>query len=75
LKTLFPDVKVIHRPGAINAWGWPVFRKAIDSIGRKELIIALISDSTCLQFPSLDVVLEGFDVYAVIDASGALKCS
>lgn len=73
LKTLFPDVEVIRRPGVINAWRWPAFRKAIDSIERRKLIIAGISDSTCLQFPSLDAVLEGFDVHAVIDTSGAVS--
>ncbi len=73
LKTLFPDVKIIRRPGVINAWRWPAFREAVDNTGRKKLIIAGISDSTCLQFPSLDAVLEGFDVHAVIDASGAVS--
>jgi nicotinamidase-related amidase len=73
LKTLFPDVKVIRRPGVINAWRWPAFREAVENTGRKKLIIAGISDSTCLQFPSLDAVLEGFDIHAVIDASGAVS--
>src|SRR5664280_3487007 len=73
LQTLFPNIEVIRRPGVINAWRWPAFRKAVDDTGRKKLIIAGISDSTCLQFPSLDAVLEGYDVYAVIDASGAVS--
>jgi nicotinamidase-related amidase len=73
LKTLFPDIEIIRRPGVINAWRWPAFRKAVDDTGRKKLIIAGISDSTCLLFPSLDAVLEGFDVHAVIDASGAVS--
>lgn len=73
LQALFPNVKVIRRPGVINAWRWPAFRKAVDETGRKKLIIAGISDSTCLQFPSLDAILEGYDVHAVIDASGAVS--
>jgi hypothetical protein len=32
-----------------------------------------ISDATCLQFPALDAVKEGFEVHAVIDASGAVS--
>ena len=51
IKTLFPDLKVIRRPGVINAWRWPAFREAVDATGRKKLIIAGISDSTCLQLP------------------------
>jgi len=72
LQTLFPNIEVVRRPGVINAWRWPAFRKAVDDTGRKKLIIAGISDSTCLQFPSLDAVLEGYDVYAVIDASASI---
>lgn len=73
LKQVFPDVAVIRRTGVINAWRWPAFREAVERTGRKKLIIAGISDSTCLQFPSLDAVKEGFDVHGVIDASGAVS--
>ncbi|ACL16259.1 isochorismatase family protein [Methanosphaerula palustris] len=73
LKQIFPDVTVIRRTGVINAWRWPAFRRAVEETGRKKLIIAGISDGTCLQFPSLDAVKEGFDVHAVIDASGAVS--
>jgi len=70
---LFPDVTTIRRPGVINAWRWPAFREAVDALNRKKLIIAAMTDSTCLQFPALDAVLEGFDVHGVIDASGAVS--
>lgn len=73
LKQLFPDVEVIRRTGVINAWRWPAFREAVDKAGRKKLIIAAITDATCLQFPALDAVKEGYDVHAVIDASGAVS--
>lgn len=73
LKKIFPEVTVIRRTGVINAWRWPAFREAVEKTGRKKLIIAGISDATCLQFPSLDAVKEGFEVHAVIDASGAVS--
>lgn len=73
LRQLFPETKVIRRTGVINAWRWPAFREAVEDTRRKKLIIAGISDGTCLQFPSLDAVKEGFDVHAVIDASGAVS--
>jgi nicotinamidase-related amidase len=57
----------------INAWRWPAFRDAVDALNRTKLIIAAMTDSTCLQFPALDAVLEGFDVHGVIDASGAVS--
>ena len=65
LKALFPDVATIRRPGVINAWRWPAFRDAVDALNRTKLIIAAMTDSTCLQFPALDAVLEGFDVHGV----------
>jgi nicotinamidase-related amidase len=71
LKALFPDVAVIRRPGVINAYRWPAFREALEATGRKKVIVAAVTDSTCLQFPSLDMVLDGYEVHAVIDASGA----
>lgn len=48
LMELFPDVAVIRRTGVINAWCWPAFWMAIEATGRKKLIIAAISDSTCI---------------------------
>lgn len=71
LQAIFPDVEVIRRPGVINAYRWPAFRHALEATGRKHVIIAGVTDTTCLQFPSLDMVLDGYDVHAVIDASGA----
>lgn len=73
LKQIFPDVPVIRRTGVINAWRWPAFRQAVEATGRKKLIIAGISAATCLQFPALDAVKEGFAVHGVIDASGAVS--
>jgi nicotinamidase-related amidase len=71
IAALFPDVEVIRRPGVINAYRWPPFRAALERTGRRHVIIAAVTDSTCLQFPSLDLVADGYDVHAVIDASGA----
>lgn len=71
LKALFPDVPVIRRTGTINAYRWPEFRAALEATGRRKVIIAGVSTTTCLQFPALDMVLDGYDVYAAIDASGS----
>lgn len=71
LASLFPDEEVIRRPGVINAYRWPAFREALEATGRKKVIIAGVTDATCLSFPALDMVLDGYEVHAVIDASGA----
>lgn len=71
LAALFPDVEVIRRTGTINAYRWPLFRAALEATGRRKVIIAGVSTTTCLQFPALDLLADGYDVYAVIDASGS----
>lgn len=71
LREIFPEVPVIRRTGTINAYRWPEFRAALEATGRKKVIIAGVSTTTCLQFPALDMVVDGYDVYAAIDASGS----
>lgn len=67
---ILPDAKYIARPGEINAWENPEFKKAIEESGRKKIILAGIVTDICLLFPAISAVSEGYDVYAVIDASG-----
>jgi nicotinamidase-related amidase len=71
LRAMFPEVPVIRRTGTINAYRWPEFRAALEASGRKKVIIAGVSSTTCLQFPALDMVANGYEVYAAIDASGS----
>ncbi len=61
---------VIERAGEINAWKSPEFKQAIEVTGRKKIIMAGIVTDVCLLFPAISAVAEGYDVYAVVDASG-----
>ena len=61
---------VINRPGEINAWDNPEFKRAIEITGRKKIIMAGVVTDVCLMFPAISAVAEGYDVYAVVDASG-----
>ena len=66
---IMPDIleilgnKVIERPGEINAWDNPAFKQAIESTGRKKIIMAGIVTDVCLMFPAISAVDEGYDVY------------
>jgi len=62
--------EVIERAGEINAWKSPEFKAAIEATGRKKIIMAGIVTDVCLMFPAISAVAEGYDVYAVVDASG-----
>jgi nicotinamidase-related amidase len=61
----------VQRPGVVNAWAYPDFRKAVLATGRKNLIMAGVTTDVCLIFPAIDAALEGFGVQTVMDASGS----
>ena len=69
IKELFPDLK-IHDRSPINLWNDPECRQAVEATNRKKLIMAAITTDVCLAFPALAAIKAGYDVYAVIDASG-----
>lgn len=61
----------IQRAGIVNAWTDPAFKKAVEATGRKNLLMAGVTTDVCLIFPAIDAVNEGFNVQAVLDASGS----
>ena len=61
----------VKRPGVVNAWAYEDFRKAVLATGRKNLIMAGVTTDVCLIFPAIDAAVEGFNVQAVMDASGS----
>lgn len=65
-----PHATFVPRSGEINAWDNPTFVSTIEALGRKTLIIAGVWTSVCVAFPALDAKAAGYDVYAVLDASG-----
>jgi nicotinamidase-related amidase len=71
VSNLFPDVPVIDRPGFISAWDDPKFVVAIERTGRTNLIMAGVTIDVCLAFAAMQAVEAGYNVYGVVDASGA----
>lgn len=69
LVELFPDQEIIDR-SPINLWNDTKCRTAVEQLGRKKLIMAGITTDVCVTFPAISAVAAGYDVYAVIDASG-----
>ncbi|MDF9616969.1 hydrolase [Pseudomonas entomophila] len=65
-----PHAKYVARKGEINAWDNAEFVAAVEATGRKQLIIAGTITSVCMAFPSISAVAAGYQVFAVIDASG-----
>jgi nicotinamidase-related amidase len=73
LKAMFPDAPYIPRPGQINAWDNEDFVKAVKATGRNQLIIAGVVTDVCVAFPTLSALEAGYEVFAVIDASGTFN--
>ena len=65
-----PNATYVPRKGEVNAWDNADFVKAVKATGRKTLVMAGVWTSVCVMFPALDAKAAGYEVYAVIDASG-----
>jgi nicotinamidase-related amidase len=68
LRALFPDQAVIQR-SSMNAWDDPGFVAAVRETGRRNFLLAGLWSEACLTFPALQMLEEGYGVYAVKDAS------
>jgi nicotinamidase-related amidase len=67
---LAPHAVYVPRKGEVNAWDNQDFVALVRATGRKTLVMAGVWTSVCVMFPALDACAAGYDVYAVIDASG-----
>lgn len=70
LQELLKEIPTIERT-MVNAWDDTRVALAIEKTGRKKLIMTGITTDVCLAFPAITAVGKGYDVYAIIDASGA----
>jgi|SRR5664279_5018951 len=61
----------VKRLGIVNAWADPNFKAAVAATGRKQLVMAGVTTDICLVFPSINAVDDGYEVQAVLDASGS----
>ncbi|QEA38729.1 MULTISPECIES: isochorismate family cysteine hydrolase YcaC [Halomonadaceae] len=73
LKETFPDAPLIARPGQINAWDNEEFVQAVKDTGKKQLLIAGVVTDVCVAFPALSALEEGYEVFAITDASGTFN--
>jgi nicotinamidase-related amidase len=65
-----PHAVYVARKGEVNAWDNQDFVDEVAATGCKTLVMAGVWTSVCVMFPALDARAAGFEVYAVIDASG-----
>ncbi|WP_130799000.1 hydrolase [Streptomyces otsuchiensis] len=72
LQDVFPEQKPIDRT-FINTWEDERVVDAVKATGRKKLVLAGLWTEICLAMPAIQAAGEGFDVYAVTDASGGVS--
>jgi nicotinamidase-related amidase len=65
-------IKTIERT-TVNAWDEKRIVDAVKATGRNKLIVTGISTDVCLALPAIAALADGFDTYAVIDASGGFS--
>ncbi|MBC8164517.1 MAG: isochorismatase family protein [Bryobacteraceae bacterium] len=70
LVQLFPNVSILDRH-LVNSWEDPEFVALVEATGRRKLIMSAQTTDVCLVSPAISAVQAGYEVYAVIDASGA----
>ncbi|MDR0931022.1 MAG: hydrolase [Clostridiales bacterium] len=69
VQSLFPNQQPIDRT-SLNSWEDANFRKAIDTTGKKKLVICGLWTEVCVTLPTLCAIFDGYDVYVVEDACG-----
>jgi nicotinamidase-related amidase len=65
-----PNATYVQRQGQINAWDVEGFCHAVEQTGRRTVLVAGIMTSVCVVEPALSALADGYQVFAVIDASG-----
>jgi nicotinamidase-related amidase len=73
LKEILPEAFAarVKRAGVVNAFDDPAFKSAVKGLGRPNLIMAGVTTDVCLVYPAITAMELGYEVQAVLDASGS----
>jgi nicotinamidase-related amidase len=72
LQDVYPEQKPINRT-FINTWQDARVVEAVKKTGRKQLVVAALWTDICLAMPVIQSLADGYDVFFVTDASGAVS--
>lgn len=73
LESIFPVefAARIKRTGIVNAMDDEHFAAAVKATGRKNIVVAGVTNDVCTVFPALTLVDNGLDVQVIADAGGS----
>jgi nicotinamidase-related amidase len=69
---IFKGQEIVDRT-AINAWLDSNYRKKLESMKRKKIVMAGLWTEACVLFPALDLLQAGYEVYISTDACGDIS--
>lgn len=72
IQSVFPDQKPINRTW-INAWEDSRVAGEVKKTGRRKIVMAGLWTEVCVAMPAIQARGEGYEVYAVTDASGGVS--
>lgn len=70
VKQNLTGIEILHRT-SISAFDDQGVVDAVAATGRRQLVMAGVTTDVCLSFAAIQAVAAGYDVYAVLDASGS----
>jgi nicotinamidase-related amidase len=73
LEGILPEAFAVRvkRAGIVNAWNDPNLKATVEKTRRRNLIMAGVTTDVCLVYPAISACREGYQVQAVLDASGS----
>ncbi|NOY45614.1 MAG: hydrolase [Deltaproteobacteria bacterium] len=74
LMDVLPELQPIER-SSMNSWDSPAFREAIETAGRKNVVVSGLWTEVCVTWPTLNMLDAGYNVYIVEDACGATSAA
>lgn len=72
LAEVFPGADIIDRT-SMNAWEDERVVDAVKATGRTKVVLSGLWTEVCLVLPALSALAQGYEVYAVADASGGVS--
>ena len=72
IQDVFPEQKPINRT-FIDTWQDPAVTDIVAASGRKQLVLCGLWTEVCVAMPAIQAAGEGYDVFVVTDACGAVS--